>query len=286
MSGQEFDLEAYYASYPARIIERPGYPARAAFKSGLMWRLYGRELRRRLGDVTTYADIGGAFGFAANALAFHMAKGQSRPPQTVIFEIVPAFVAMGQQLFPTCHFVQSKFEDWTGEPRLFDLISLFDLLEHLVDPETLLRAAAARGRYLLLKTPMETTAPWLGSRPLAQGGAAHPDGHIQFFSPKPYEAMLDRCGLEILKTRLMPTVVPIGARLALIPERLGEPVPEGMARIKRHLRAVARTVHLGMPACLFRFARAIIGGGTHLSLCRSRLVDPDASGASATAATP
>ncbi|MBN2133506.1 MAG: class I SAM-dependent methyltransferase [Sedimentisphaerales bacterium] len=280
MDEPKFDPYEYYASYPVKVIGRPGYPARAAFKGALLWKLYGRELRRRLGDINTYADIGGCFGFAANAMAFHVARCQGRPPQTMVFEIASDFVNIGKRLFPDVHFVEAEFGSWTGAPKVFDLITLFDVLEHLVDPEALLRCVAARCRYVLLKTPMETTGRWRGSRPRAEGGEAHPDGHIQFFSPGSYEALLDRCGLDLVRSRLVPTIVPLGARLALVPESLDAPSPGPTAAVKRYVRAGVRTVHLGMPAWLFRIVRGVVGGGTHLCLCRSRRVGPGASDSS------
>jgi len=275
MDEQKFDPYEYYASYPTKVISRPGYPARAAFKATLMWKLYGSELHRRLGEINTYADIGGCFGFAANAMVFHIAQCQGRRPQTTIFEIASDFVMIGKQLFPDVHFIEAEFESGADASDVFDLVTLFDVLEHLVDPESLLRCVAARSRYVLLKTPMETTGSWRGARPLGQGGDAHPDGHIQFFSPGSYEALLKRGGLDIIKSRLLPTVVPLGARLALVPERLAQPSSGPVAVVKRCLRGAVRAVHLGMPALLFGGVRRIVGGGTHLCLCRSRQAGPD-----------
>jgi hypothetical protein len=241
-----------------------------------MWKLYGSELCRRLGAINTYADIGGCFGFAANTMAFHIAEYQGHRPQATIFEIASDFVKIGRQLFPDLHFVEGEFESWAGTPGSFDLVTLYDVLEHVIDPESLLRCVAARSRYVLLKTPMETTGPWRDARPLSEGGDAHPDGHIQFFSPKPYEALLERCGLDVLKSRLLPTVVPLGARLALVPERMAKPSSGPVAIMKHCFCDAVRAIHLGMPAFLFKGVRKIIGGGTHLCLCRSRQAESSA----------
>ncbi len=60
---QRFDPQEYYSSYPSRVILRPGYPARAQYRSTLLWNLYGHIIINSLGSINTYADI---FGFGAN----------------------------------------------------------------------------------------------------------------------------------------------------------------------------------------------------------------------------
>ena len=91
MNNIGFDPVEYYASYPARIILRPGYPARAAFKSTLLFNYFGRHILSELGEIRSYADIGGCFGFGANAMAFHISKYQGHYPHTSVFEISPEF---------------------------------------------------------------------------------------------------------------------------------------------------------------------------------------------------
>lgn len=157
-----FNPEEFYESYPAKAMLRPGYPARAQFKSTLMWNLFGEYVLRQIGRIQSYADIGGCFGFGANSMAFHISKSQGDYPVTKVFEIAPDFIKLGKQLFPYIDFVQGDFKEWNHEPKVFDLITLFDTIEHIVDPHTFLRAVASHSKFALLLTPMETSGEWRG----------------------------------------------------------------------------------------------------------------------------
>jgi hypothetical protein len=181
-----FDPLEYYKSYPSKVILRPGYPARAQYKSALMWDLYGKQIIRSLGKVQSYADIGGCFGFGANAMAFHISKSQEGYPKTKVFEISSDFIETGRQLFPYIEFVQESFTKEKPSKEIFDLVSMFDVIEHIPRPELFLSNASSRAKYALLKTPMETGGDWFGAKAPAKQGNEHPDGHINFFNPRDY----------------------------------------------------------------------------------------------------
>lgn len=85
MNEKIFDPMQFYSSYPNKVIGRPGYPARAAFKSTLLFDLFGNQLFCKMDKISTYADIGGCFGFGANAMGFHIAKRQGVLPRILVF---------------------------------------------------------------------------------------------------------------------------------------------------------------------------------------------------------
>lgn len=267
MTEAEFDPTRFYESYPAKVIARPGYPARAAFKSTLFFGLYGELVLRDLGTIDTYADIGGCFGFGANSMAFQIAKRQGSSPRTLVFEISPGFVEMGRSLFPNIEFVEAELGDWEGDIARFDLVSLFDVVEHIVDPGSLLRDVSARSRYVMLKTPMETAGPLRGDRPRAKRGEAHVDGHVSFFAPEAYEELLTSNGLEIVESRLVRRIYPSGAHAALQPE-------SPHADWRRYARQYpVRFILKAFPGIPWRAKRMLFGGGDHICLCRSRSTD-------------
>jgi hypothetical protein len=254
-----FDPMEYYSSYPGRIIFRPGYPARAQYKSTLMWDLYGKYIMRELGQVNSYADIGGCFGFGANAMAFHISKSQNNYPETKVFEIASDFITTGKQVFPYIDFIQQKFNTWEGNPSIFDLVTLFDVIEHVSNPEVFLSEMALRTRLALLNTPMETTGEWLGGTPPTEQGENHPDGHINFFTPKSYVNLLKKSGLEIVSKQLVPSIVPFGTRRILAPE-----ISSGLGTIKSSV--ITALSHSVIP---YTFLRKVVGGGNFLCLVKS-----------------
>ena len=254
-----FDPKEYYASYPTRVILRPGYPARAQYKSTLMWDLYGKYIIRELGQVNTYADIGGCFGFGANAMAFHISNVQGTYPNTMLFEISSDFITIGKRLFPYIDFVLGDFGEWNGTPKIFDLVTLFDLIEHVSNPETFLSNVAVRTRLALLITPMETTGEWRGSKPPPNRGKDHPDGHVNFFTPKSYRFLLEKSNLEIVDSRLVRTIAPPGARRILFP---------GNSSNRPTMKSLIITAATQIVP--YKFLRKVLTGGHFLCLARSK----------------
>lgn len=213
-----FDPLVYYKSYPSKVILRPGYPARAQYKSTLMWDLYGKQIMRSLGRINSYADIGGCFGFGANAMAFHISKLQGKYPKTKVFEISSDFIEIGRQLFPYIEFVQESFIREKPSKEIFDLVSMFDVIEHIPCPESFLLSASNRAKFALLKTPMETGGDWFGAKPPTKQGNEHPDGHINFFTPRDYIKLLTNNGWELVSGKSIFSIVSQSNRQVLVPE--------------------------------------------------------------------
>lgn len=70
-------------------------------------------------------------------------------------------------------------------PEPFDLLLLFDLLEHIPRPKTFIRNIASLGKYFLIKLPIENcilSNYLLPERMKSFPGAKHPDGHLREFT--------------------------------------------------------------------------------------------------------
>jgi hypothetical protein len=261
-----FDPSIYYSSYPERVISRPGYPARAAYKSTLIWSRLSRSLPASY-TIRKYADVGGCFGFGANALAYHIQKFQPSlaPPKVYVYELSSDFANIGTQLFPSFTFVTSPFG---LDQHSFDLVSLFDVVEHIVDPQPFLSTIASRSSYILLNTPLETNGFLGGNQPLGAYGENHPDGHVNFFTCKRYEELLHDSGLEIVDKLLVPDLVPpgLGAVQALSPE-----ISNSLLSAPWAPKSISYRIKRRIPLPIWPLVNYLFGRGNHLSLCKSRL---------------
>ncbi len=257
---QRFDPKEYYSSYPSRVILRPGYTTRAQYKSTVLWKLYGQSIISSLGSIQTYADIGGCFGFGANSMAFHISKSQEDYPDTKVFEISSDFISIGKQLFPYIDFIQEDFCLWNGTPKIFDLITMFDVIEHIPDPKQFLSLVAHRTKFALIKTPLETGGDWFGGKPPIKQGNDHTDGHINFFTPKTSHELLERSGFEIVNERFVLSIVPSVGRDILIPEESSKLTIKKLGRILVDVKLVP-----------YYLVRKIFGYGEHLCLVKSRI---------------
>lgn len=261
---KQFDPEKYYSSYPCRVILRPGYPARAQYKSTLLWKLYAKKMLNSMDKIDSYADIGGCFGFGANSMAFHISQHQGYYPETKVFEISDDFITIGKKLFPYIDFINDDFSSWKGSPEIFDLISMFDVIEHISDPLSFLSSAANHFKFALLDTPLETSGEWFGGKPPNKQGSEHEDGHINFFTPSAYQQILASSGFELIDGKIIHGIVPPFARDVLVPESMLNARTRDYPTIKRLGRIVINNDIF--PVYL---RRKIFGGGNHIGLFRS-----------------
>lgn len=268
---EAFDPIRFYAEYSSTVLARPGYPARAVFKSWLAFRIFGRRLFGDAGRIRRYADIGGCFGFGANAMASFIAEQQGEAPKTSVFELGSGFVKLGSEMFPAIEFIRGDFAEGDAGAGVFDLVTLFDVVEHVPEAGRLLRRVAEASRYAILKTPLETGGEWRGGKPFFEAGASHPDGHVHFFTPAALEHLLESNGLEILERRVVQTIVPAGSDGILLPEGTGSPVRLG-AGTRTATTFRERVAGMILRYLPFGLTRGYFGGGEHLCLCRSRVV--------------
>ena len=148
---------------------------------------------------------------------------------------------------------------YNGEPEVFDLISLFDVIEHIPNPDIFLKNAAQRTKLALIKTPMETSGDWFGAKPPKNQGEEHEDGHLNFFSPKEYEKLLTQSGFDIIAKKSLKSIVPPGkSQMILHPESY---LKRKSFQEKNFLFAYQITPYF--------ITRRLFGGGDHISLVSS-----------------
>ncbi len=100
---------------------------------------------------------------------------------------------------PGLHILDKPLEDCALEPASFDLITLWHSIEHVPDPEALLRRAAALlndGGTLFLAFP--NPASWDFALFGPRWFHLDPPRHLHYFSPETLRPVLERCGLEIV----------------------------------------------------------------------------------------
>jgi SAM-dependent methyltransferase len=96
----------------------------------------------------------------------------------------------------------------------FDIITMFDFIEHVRDPEDLLRCARLRlnpGGVLLLTTPRVGSISW---RLMGPHWFHYVSEHLWFFSPASVRALLGRDGFRSVEVQSAAKAVAVGYALA------------------------------------------------------------------------
>jgi hypothetical protein len=145
---------------------------------------------------------------------------------------------------------------------------MFDVIEHIIDPQPFLTMVASRAKYALFNTPLETNGYLCGNKPLGAYGAQHPDGHVNFFTCRKYENLLSESGFEIIEKCLIPDLVPPGhaAVQALTPEIYSSLLVQPWKP-----RNLSYKMKRRIPISIWPLVQFLFGRGNHLALCKSRI---------------
>lgn len=161
-------------------------------------------------------DVGCATGYLAAELA-------RRGCRVTGVEADP--VAAESARGPCEHVVVGDVEDARCRQELgalapFDVVLCGDVLEHLRDPWSTLRALAALGGLVVLSVP--NVAHWTGRRALLRGRfpyAAHglfDRTHLRFFTRASARALAEGAGLTIVDERFAPAPLPLQAHVGAL----------------------------------------------------------------------
>jgi SAM-dependent methyltransferase len=177
--------------------------------------LYGKHVLSRTSSPRIL-DIG--CGCGVNAREF-----KRRTPQAYIVGIEPNPRAAELAAVACDEIFQGMLEDWMKAPpaKPFDLVVLSDVLEHIADPVSFLRALAAseplRGAQWIVSVP--NYAVWynrirtlLGIHDYGWSGIWDRT-HVRFFTRDSIRHLLSYCGFELVDDTCSPSIVQSAAPL-------------------------------------------------------------------------
>jgi hypothetical protein len=137
-------------------------------------------------------------GCATGDLLASFPSGKTRTNKTGL-DISDRNIAEAKSRYPGIHFLAVPFEDFVKQQqRIFDLIILSDILEHVPDDVGMLRMAGDNARYVLLNLPLEKCREF---RDRAYG----PDdfrGHLRAYNVKDARKLVENANLSEKKSIL------------------------------------------------------------------------------------
>jgi len=181
-----------------------------------------------------------------------------------------------------CHFVASGGEGLPFPDGFFDAVSMFDVLEHFVEPEQALaevRRVLRPGGLFHLFLPLERQ-PFTIYAPLFRlGWMAKQEhcGHVQFYSDESCKAQLKKVGLEVTRRRwsIHPIYALVDVAYFTMLSLRGKPVStsvegyihshNGHPSLAQRAVSVLKDGLVGMGYMESRLLRWMPGGGGHFS---------------------
>lgn len=159
-----------------------------------------------------WIDAGVGIGVFAAELHAHGA-------QVLGFDFSPAVLAAARERAPDAVLFRGSLEHFALRAQSTDGILALDVLEHLVQPQIMLREIARvlrpGGRLILSTDNARTPSRWRGVRRLAhwmrQRTSAHaelerirrefpaPSNHVRLYTPREVQAMLRKAGFRVLR---------------------------------------------------------------------------------------
>ncbi len=192
-------IEALYNDHYAGFRDDPVFRSEAT-------RLVTDELIRRVPPPARLLDVGCGNG---EFLAIARDAGY----QAIGVDVSPAAGEMCRRRGLDARIGDFRSEDVIGPDRRFELVTFWDVVEHLPDPASFLCRALellAPGGLVLIKTPRTSTASVrvAAAVPRVAGALLQSPSHVQYFQQDGLAALLTRVGyrgLEFLPPRGMRT---------------------------------------------------------------------------------
>ena len=174
-----------------------GYIDKAERKLARCRRWVARVASMRSGAPGRWLDVGCSAGFV-------LAAAREAGFEVYGVELEAAAVAFAQQVLTLPNVVCGTLEAQCYPADFFDVVSLYDVIEHVPD---LNRTAAELARILkpggVLEIRTPDVAHWSRPRDLARWKEIKPSEHLYYFSPDTLTRLLTQHGLRPLHRRLM-----------------------------------------------------------------------------------
>jgi hypothetical protein len=139
----------------------------------------------------SFADVGCGDGSVFSAMLCEMSKSEFTLDMATGYDIGPPPPQGGPPLPP---FASRKQEDFLCGTMTYDLVSLIDVVEHVVDPIGFVKAIAARCSWLLLHIPLDDRLSVVLSN--QWNFRLQSVGHLSFWNPATALSMLTSAGVE------------------------------------------------------------------------------------------
>lgn len=218
-SGKPFDGLPEYSAGKYHNLHPDRHSEDARFKSEQFLSVFCPTARERGWKIERYADVGCGSGNAVHAIVADLrAHGH------------PVSEAWGFDVFPEVEGIESdagvRFVcgDFTRSGERMDLVTLFDVFEHVPDPIGFLRAVGERCDYVSLHIPLDNTFNH-SVRDRYASKLSDP-GHMIFLDTPQALSLLSYSGLRVIRYAYTPGFrTPSGtrsllARLARVPREL------------------------------------------------------------------
>ena len=186
--------------------------------------LYVRTFRRRLAIVRRHAPRAGRVLDVGCAAGFFLSVMREEGWDVTGVEPSDAIRARAEELLGRERVHGGRLEDAHFPAGSFDLVTMWDVIEHLPDPASVLaevRRVLAPGGRLLLETQNVTS---LAARLLGRRWQHYKHAeHLYHFEPRTIAAALERAGFAVLENR--PWRAGKYVSLAFVAERMGRVHP-------------------------------------------------------------
>lgn len=188
------DFDAVAATYDARYSR--GYIDKASKKLARCRRWVNR-LQRRSGGTGRWLDVGCSAGFV-------LAAAEAAGFEAFGVELEPAAVEFAREHLGVTNIACGTLEAQAYPARFFDVISMYDVIEHVPDLNRTV-AELARivkpGGLIEIRTP--DVAHWRTPRNLANWKEIKPSEHLYYFSAITLTRLFARHGFRLVHRRLM-----------------------------------------------------------------------------------
>ena len=189
-------MKEFYEEYWAGASPPPLSDPLAATRQRLLWRYLARAMQ---GPIRLL-DAGAGIGTFVEAAC-------GRGLDACGIEVSETAIGQARNRDPKLRLLHHSVEDvpWPVEPAYFDVVTSFEVIEHLLRPQVLLtgaRESLRAGGWLALTTPYHGIAKNIAISVL--GYDRHYDvtgGHIRFFTDAALRQLLNAEGFDVVSVK-------------------------------------------------------------------------------------